>query len=491
MERLPRRAPRRARGTPPPTATRSGRRPSRGAPGHPTAGGRRTPRRLPQLARERLGGGVVEQEPGLRRDGVGEAAGAADDRHRAVPHRDQLADPARLEPARHAEDVRTAVDLLREADVERDPRRDPRRMRRGEGPEAVLETRVAGPEHDQRAARVERRRGRREQQVEPLLVEQPRHHADHRAVAGLDAVQRAQRPARHGARGRIVGGERLGHRVVGGRVEPLGIDPVHDPDQVVLGEQALEAVAELGAGDLPRVGGADGGDGGGGGDAATEQVHGLGAVVARHRRWREPVAGRELGRLVALVGEVVDGQDRPPAVGQDRRQRAVPVVRVDDVGAPVVRDREPGSRQQGEPVAVVRLAVDRRAVEQFRALDQIDLDPVEIAAVHVHLVAAEAAGDAVPGAADVGAAVAGRHDPAVDAKRRERDRQRAGDVGEPADLRVRRRLGGDVEDTQGHGGIYRSVSACVTVDPLGRSASVKSPGSTSGSIRQLRPIRTP
>jgi hypothetical protein len=323
-------------------------------------------------------------------------------------------------------------------------------MRRREGPEAIFQACVAGAEEDQRAARLERGRGRLEQQVEALLMEQARDHPDHGAGAGIDARQRAQRPAGGGPRRRILDGEGLRHRVVGGRVEPLGVDPVHDPDQVVVGEQALEAVAELGAGDLARVRRADGGDGRGGGDPAAEQVDRVGAVVTGHRRRRQPVARGELRGLVALVGEVVDRQDRAAAIGQDRRQRPVPVVRVDDVGAPVVGDREPRPGEQREPVAVVGLAVHGGAVEQLRALDQVDLDAVEVAPLHVHLMAAEPARDAVARAPDVGAAVARRHDPALDAELRECDRQRPRDVREPAHLRVRRHLGGDVEDAQGH-----------------------------------------
>ena len=75
---------------------------------------------------------------------------------------------------------------------------------------------------------------------------------------------------------------------------------------------------------------------------------------------------------------------------EDGRQRAVPVVRVDDVGAPVLGDREARAGQQREPVAVVVGAVDLRPVEQLGALDQVDLDRVQLAAEHVRSGAARA-----------------------------------------------------------------------------------------------------
>ena len=202
MESLPRRAPRRARGRCAPTAPTSGRPPSRGAPSRPSRGGSANTANARRSARgERLGRGLVEQEAGVVVDGVGEPAGAPRDGHGAVAHGDQLAEAARLEPARHAEDVAAAVDLLGEAGVEADAHGDPVGVRGGELAEAGLELGVAGAEHDQPRA-VGQQRGRRgEQQVEALLVEQPRHDADHRAVAG-EAHQRAQRLAGGPARRR-------------------------------------------------------------------------------------------------------------------------------------------------------------------------------------------------------------------------------------------------------------------------------------------------
>src|SRR6185369_1661679 len=90
--------------------------------GHPT-GDERVPWRAARCAHgdrglARLGQGCrrrgVEREPGplprprpLVDHAVGETAGPADDRRRAVAERDHLAGAARLEPRRHEEEVGT------------------------------------------------------------------------------------------------------------------------------------------------------------------------------------------------------------------------------------------------------------------------------------------------------------------------------------------------------------------------------------------------
>ena len=56
------------------------------------------------------------------RDGVGEAAGAAYDRHGAVAHGDQLAEAARLVARGHEEEIAAAVEKLAEPVIELDAR---------------------------------------------------------------------------------------------------------------------------------------------------------------------------------------------------------------------------------------------------------------------------------------------------------------------------------------------------------------------------------
>ena len=71
---------------------------------------------------------LVEEEAGamtaagagglVRSDRIGEAAGVADDRHRAVAHGDELAQPARLVARRHQEEIAAAEDELAQRFVE-------------------------------------------------------------------------------------------------------------------------------------------------------------------------------------------------------------------------------------------------------------------------------------------------------------------------------------------------------------------------------------
>src|SRR5579859_3373626 len=69
---------------------------------------------------------------------IGQAAGAPHDRHRAVAQRDHLAQAAGLEARGHEEQVRAAVDLLREIRIEGERDRDAQRVLFLQGQQLVV-----------------------------------------------------------------------------------------------------------------------------------------------------------------------------------------------------------------------------------------------------------------------------------------------------------------------------------------------------------------
>src|SRR5581483_5415365 len=109
-----------------------------------------------RAAGERVARRRVEDEAGPARqalvrvlDGVREAAGAADERHRPVPEGDQLAEPARLVARRHEEHVAAGVDLLPEWRVELEPDLDTIRRARFQVLQLRVHRLVARAEHDE------------------------------------------------------------------------------------------------------------------------------------------------------------------------------------------------------------------------------------------------------------------------------------------------------------------------------------------------------
>ena len=103
-----------------------------------------------------------------------------DHRHGAVAHAVHLVEAARFEARRHQEHVRSGFNEVRERLVEPDPHRDAIGNARGERLPHVLKTRLAGAEHDEGRVELRQLLECRPDQVEPLLGNHARHHADER-----------------------------------------------------------------------------------------------------------------------------------------------------------------------------------------------------------------------------------------------------------------------------------------------------------------------
>ena len=118
-------------------------------------------------------------------DRVGEAADAGHDGDRAIAHRAELGQPARLEPRRDHERVGARLDLMRDALVVADDDADPSRLGGGGGAKAFLERRVARrQQHKLRAdARQDVEVG--EEKIEALLPREAADDADEQGV-GID-----------------------------------------------------------------------------------------------------------------------------------------------------------------------------------------------------------------------------------------------------------------------------------------------------------------
>ena len=140
--------------------------------------------------------------------------------------------------------------------------------------EQLVITGVAGAEHDQLRAAVDNVRQYRRQEVQTLVVRQPRHHAQ-QGRAGLHrqpklALQRGLvlRARRH------VPQAEVGRQVwIGGGVEGDRVDAVEDAGDAVLAlpEQRVQPLPVGRRQDLPGIGGADGVDGVRIANAAGEQ----------------------------------------------------------------------------------------------------------------------------------------------------------------------------------------------------------------------------
>ena len=235
--------------------------------------------------------------------------------------------------------------------------------------------------------------GRRQHEVDALLVNQTRH-------------QREDRPARYrkpelladiirvGPFAFPIAGAELLRQLRAGLRIPALVDAVQYSCQLPgIGanpQQTLEPATELLRGDLARVGLADGGEVRGVDDATLEKGQ---FVVKFETVDMEGIVRRAdpAQRLLweeALIGEVMDGQDRgdfsaaPGEVG--RRQRGLPVIDMHEVGCPILvqtacrklgrRRRKPAEAEVViAPVAAALVAVRvARPVIEFGAKQDVD-----------------------------------------------------------------------------------------------------------------------
>ena len=218
-------------------------------------------------------------------------------------------------------------------------------------------------------------------------------------------------------------------------------------------------------------------------DAAGHEDEDVAEVGAR---WvGDEAVGREAGRLqdgrveVALVFEVVDGEDAGGigelghvAVGSAQPvgdEAGVPVVAVDDVGAPVQHAGgfEGGAGEEGEAMTVVRVAVDGGSgADVVLVVDEQDFEAIELDGVEAHALMASVEGEVEAGDAgtsrdggEVDRAVAGDGDADVETAAGEGPWEGGHYVCEAAGLGKGVELGGDHEDAErrglgrfGHGG---------------------------------------
>ena len=221
------------------------------------------------------------------------------------------------------------------------------------------------------------------------MPHQTGHHGDEGRVRLLRQTERclqcrlARRLAVH-----AVGGVVLGQcRVVGG-VVALRVDAVDNAVELPADgvHHALQPLGVCRVVELGGVGGADGGDGVRHEHGTLHQihvaVHAEGTVVVPAAVKTEQLIHRVLA-VASLIFDVVDGEYRADAphlrptgadvLEVDGHQCRLPVVAVENVGDPVQTGQQVDDRlaEEGEPLAVVELAVQPPAAEVFLVVHEV------------------------------------------------------------------------------------------------------------------------
>ena len=239
---------------------------------------------------------------------------------------------------------------------------------------------------------------------------------------------------------------------VGGRVVGLHVDTVQDAAELVLllAQQSVQTVAEPRVEDLLCIGGADGGD------LVCRldgTLHEVGAAIVLHDMLvaAADAAGvfQNISAVLALIGDVVDGEDGLDAVELvqmtivqvqvHRHQSGLPVVAVDDVGGEV--DVEQGLQhcagEEGEALAVVVEAVEAAALEVILVVEEVVGHAVHFGLEQAAVLAAPAHRDRVVGnvfqlIAELQVAIQRHDDAGVHAVLDQRFGQGAGHIGQTA-----------------------------------------------------------
>ncbi len=146
--------------------------------------------------------------------------------------------------------------------------------------------------------------GRREHEIDPLLVHQPRDDAEDRTARQRQPELPADIIGIGALADPVAGAKGLRELRISSRVPAL-IDAVQDPGQL-MGvrpdpQQAFHSAAEFGRGDLPRIGGADGGQMRRVDDAALQEGQ-LIVEFQRRRCGRRPPARRSVAASRAGTG---------------------------------------------------------------------------------------------------------------------------------------------------------------------------------------------
>ena len=372
---------------------------------------------------------------------VREATGPAHDGDGAVTKGDQRCQPAGFEDGWRQKQIRAGVDLP----GQRFLRGGVERHVAGETPDRGLQLpsvpgrplahhhHLRSPGHD-----LVQRRG---QQPHPLLRHQPGNHAEERTVRGTlqvaDPLQDLLVRGLSGDEGPVIAG--VDPRIPPG-VELVVVDAVENAaGGVPAGAQQFVHPGSLcRREDLLHVAGADGVDPVREGDAPLEQGPGRG----------EPDQLLGGGADPPLIGDVVDREDDPGALqctpvrslpGFLGHQPAVPVVAVDDVGAPHVQgcQRRDGLGEQHERHHVVVLvAVRDLPVEPPRQAEREDFHSAQRRQATDHHALGDRTQRHVEGQhrAPAEPPVPRDHQADVEAELGQPLRQRTADVGQPAHL---------------------------------------------------------
>ena len=402
------------------------------------------------VARE---GEAVALAEGAVVDGVAQTAGLADDGRRAVTAGDHLGQTAGLTLGRHDEGVCAGIDLLRQGRLEADVGAYAARVTAAQVGEEVLVLALAAAQDDQLDAAVHEAVGHALHEIEALHADHAADHCKDGAAVLVEAELILQSLlALCLALFEVVDIVVEGDVGVGGRVVGLHVDTVQDAAELVLllAQQSVQTVAEPRVEDLLCIGGADGGD------LVCRldgTLHEVGAAIVLHDMLvaAADAAGvfQNIGAVLALIGNVVDGEDGLDAVELvqmtivqvqvHRHQSGLPVVAVDDVGGKV--DVEQGLQhcagEEGEALAVVVEAVEAAALEVILVVEEVVGHTIDLSLEQAAVLAAPAHGDRVVGnvfqlVAELQVAIQRHDDAGIHAVLDQRFGQGAGHIGQTA-----------------------------------------------------------
>ena len=398
-------------------------------------------------------GKAVAVAHGAVMDGVAQAAGLADDGRCAVAAGHHLCQTAGLALGGHDEGICTGVDLLRELGLKADVGAYAARVTAAQVGEEVLVLALAAAQNDQLDAAVHQTVSDALHQIKALHA----HHAADHAKDGAAVLVQAK-PILQGllalclALFKVVDAVIEGDVLVGGGVVGIHVDAVQNAAQLILlfPQQGVQTVTEPGVQDLLCVGGADRGDLVG---RLKSTLHEVGAAIVLHDVLvtAADAAGifQNVGAVLALVGNVVDGEHRLDAVELIQmavvqvqvhgHQSSLPVVAVDDVRGEVDVEQglQHGTGEEGETLAVIVKAVEAAALEVILVVEEVVGHTIDLSLEQAAVLAAPAHGDRVVGnvfqlIAELQVAIQRHDDAGVHAVLDQRFGQGAGHIGQTA-----------------------------------------------------------
>ena len=338
----------------------------------------------------------------VRAHGVLQAAGFVHNRHGAVTHRHHLRQAARLKPRRHQVHIRARengaghrfVVIAGKTELPR-----PLFLR----PREIFDILwVALTEDDELNAHIHQLRQNLADQLDALLLNQPRDAHQQRPLAFLIQPEQALNFALAARLARsILDGEVIRHERVALRVVMRHVDAVEDAVQLMIHQidHALQAVGKVGIMQLARVGRGNGRHRVRHQHRAFHQVDILPAFkliaqaavipALRQSERRFHLAFAEL----PLIGDVVNGIHRLD-MGKlgpqhrvvfevENRQRGFPVVAMQNIRqrAEFRQQVDHRAAEERKPQRIVAVAVQARTVEQMLVADGVDRHTVQRPAV--------------------------------------------------------------------------------------------------------------